>query len=129
MDKVVHFEIPVDNLERAKKFYKTVFDWQLEDYPEMQYTICRTSAVDEQQMPKEPGAINGGMFKRSAHMKVTTPVFTMAVASIDTTAKKLEKAGGKVVQAKFPVAEMGFAAYFKDPEGNVLGLWENAKKQ
>lgn len=125
----MHFEIPVENVERAKKFYKTVFDWQTEDYPAMNYTICRTVPVDDKFMPKEAGAINGGMFVCTDTMKeIKNPVITINVASIDSSAKKLEKAGGKIVKAKFAVAGMGFAAYFKDPEGNILGLWENAKK-
>lgn len=66
------------------------------------------------------------MFKRSGELK--TPLITINVANIDAAAKKLEKAGGKIIQAKFAVGDMGLAAYFKDPEGNILGLWENAKK-
>ena len=129
MDKVVHFEIPVTDVEKAKKFYATVFDWQLESYPEMNYTICRTVPVDDNMMPKEVGGINGGLFVRADLKEIKSPVVTINVASIDVSAKKLEKAGGKMVKGKFPVADMGFAAYFKDPEGNVLGLWENAKKE
>lgn len=59
MDKVVHFEIPVDNVEKAKKFYKDVFNWEVESYPGMDYTMCRTVAIDDKHMPKEVGAING----------------------------------------------------------------------
>ena len=64
MDKVVHFEIPVDDLKRAQNFYKIIFGWTIEPMPEMNYTILRTVEVDEKFMPKEKGAINGGMMKR-----------------------------------------------------------------
>jgi predicted enzyme related to lactoylglutathione lyase len=64
MGKVVHFEIPADNLARAKKFYSTVFGWNLNEIPEMEYTMVRTAESDENGMPKEPGAINGGMLQR-----------------------------------------------------------------
>ena len=47
MDGVVHFEIPADDVERAKAFYATVFDWQMQ-HPDMQYTIIETTPVDEQ---------------------------------------------------------------------------------
>lgn len=60
MNKIVHFEIPFDDKERAGEFYKNVFDWQIEDMPSMNYTIARSAEVDENQMIKEPGAINGG---------------------------------------------------------------------
>ncbi len=69
MDKVVHFEIPTDDLSRAKEFYGSVFGWDLQTMEEMDYTIARTTSVDEQQMPTEPGAINGGMMKRSAETR------------------------------------------------------------
>ena len=67
MSKVVHFEIPTDDLERAKTFYGSVFGWELQTVPmnEGEYTSVITTDVDEQtQQPTEPGAINGGMFVR-----------------------------------------------------------------
>jgi hypothetical protein len=123
MDKVVHFEIPAEDIKRAKKFYESVFGWQTNDIPEMDYTMLVTSPTDERNMPKEKGAINGGMMKRSD--KVKSPVVTISVSDIDDTVKKLEKAGGKLVLPKVKVEKMGFSAYFKDTEGNIVGLWQN----
>jgi predicted enzyme related to lactoylglutathione lyase len=77
-------------------------------------------------MPKKAGAINGGMMKQIDPIK--SPVITIQVESIDASAKKIEKAGGKMVVGKQPVGDMGFSAYFLDISGNLLGLWENAKK-
>ncbi|OGV90567.1 glyoxalase [Microgenomates group bacterium RIFCSPLOWO2_01_FULL_46_13] len=125
MDKVVHFEIPADDVKRAQTFYQTVFGWGINEMPEMNYTIVHTVEVDEKQMPKESGAINGGMLKRQE--PITNPVITISVASIDETTKMIETGGGKVIRPKMAVGDMGFAAYFKDSEGNVIGLWENAK--
>jgi len=124
MGKVVHFEIPADNLARAKKFYSTVFGWELNDFPEMEYTIVRTVQSDENGMPKEAGAINGGMLQRQEPVK--TPVITISVENMDQATATIEKNGGKIIRAKMPVGDMGFAAYFKDTEGNVVGLWQNA---
>lgn len=125
MDKVVHFEIPTDDLPRAKEFYGSIFGWQLQTMDEMDYTIAMTTAVDEQtQMPTEPGGINGGMMKRSAD--TASPVLTIGVESIDDSMKQVEAAGGAVVQPRTEIPGMGAFAYFKDTEGNVLGLWENA---
>jgi predicted enzyme related to lactoylglutathione lyase len=42
--------------------------------------------------------------------------------------KNVEKLGGKMVRKKEPVADMGFTAYFKDTEGNIVGLWQSARK-
>ena len=124
MGKVVHFEIPADNLARAKKFYSTVFGWELNDFPEMEYTIVRTVQSDENGMPKEAGAINGGMLQREEPVKA--PVITISVDNMDQATATIEKNGGKVIRPKMPVGDMGFAAYFKDTEGNVVGLWQNA---
>ena len=124
MDKVVHFEIPADNLARAKKFYSTVFGWKINDDPEMQYTIIRTVDSDENGMPKEAGAINGGMLARQE--PVTGPIVTISVEDMDKAVGTIEKNGGKIIRQKMAVGEMGFAAYFKDTEGNVIGLWQNA---
>ena len=133
MDKVVHFEIPADNLERAQKFYQKVFGWKIEKWPmpadseyQAEYYGIHTVAVDDKMTPKEPGAINGGMLKR--HGGFNSPVITINVDSIDASAKKIEDSGGKVVNKKMSVGDMGFIAYFKDSESNLVGLWENAKK-
>lgn len=124
MDKVVHFEIPADNLARAKKFYNTVFGWNMNEMPEMEYVMVGTAESNENGMPKEPGAINGGMLERQDPVK--SIVVTIDVKDIDQAATMIEKNGGKIVRSKMPVGDMGFAAYFKDSEGNVVGLWQNA---
>lgn len=122
MDKVVHFEIPADDVERAKKFYKKVFDWKMESIPDMEYTMIQTIAVDEKHMPTEPGAINGGMMKRQDPVK--SPVITIAVQDIEGTMKSVKKMGGQSIRGKMQVGDMGYAAYFKDTEGNIIGLWQ-----
>jgi uncharacterized protein len=125
MSKVVHFEIPIDDLERAKSFYGSTFGWQLQTM-EMgggEYTIVMTTPVDEKtQMPTEPGAINGGMTRRDD--VTSAPIITIDVEGIDDSLKQIEAAGGSVVQARTEIPGMGAFAYFRDPEGNVMGLWE-----
>ena len=123
MGKVVHFEIPADDEGRAREFYREVFGWQLQEMPEMDYTIVMTTAIDQQtQLPTEPGAINGGLMKRSSD--TPSPVITVDVESIDDSMKQIESRGGSVVKPRTEIPGMGAFAYFKDPEGNVLGLWE-----
>lgn len=124
MRKVVHFEIPADDVERAKRFYGSIFGWELQDVPGMDYTSLVTTPVDEQsQLPREPGAINGGLFRRNADAP-STPVITIDVDSVDDALKQIEAAGGSVVQPRTELPGMGAFAYFTDPEGNVVGLWE-----
>jgi hypothetical protein len=123
-NRIVHFEVPYDDAERARAFYREAFGWNLTEMPELDYTMVATGPVDEQQLPSEPGFINGGMFRRTEEL--TRPVLTIDVADIDAAWKTIEGLGGERVGEKLPVGDMGFAAYFKDPEGNILGLWQSA---
>ncbi len=91
--------------------------------PEMQYNIVSTGPTGDMG-PTEPGYIGGGMLQRQD--PVHAPVITLAVDDIDVSLKAVEANGGSTVQAKEPVGDMGFAAYFRDSEGNLMGLWQNA---
>jgi uncharacterized protein len=126
MDKVIDFQIPVDDLERAKKFYGTVFGWKLQDIPGVNYTVAYTVEMDENNTPKELGAINGGMMKRVGGFKL--PSITIQVDNIDNTIKKIVKEGGKVVKGKENVMDMAYIAYVEDTEGNISALWQLTKK-
>ncbi|MGH3333354.1 MAG: VOC family protein [Nocardioidaceae bacterium] len=123
--RVVHFEIPFDDGDRARAFYKDAFGWNLVHMPEMSYTMVSTGPTTEQGPPSEPGFINGGMLDRSESLS-GSPVVVVDVEDIDAALAKIESLGGSTLSAKLPVGEMGFAAYFKDSEGNVVGLWQNA---
>ena len=121
--KVVHFEIPADDVGRAEAFYKDAFGWEIQSMPEMDYTMVMTGPVGADGMPSEPGNINGGMFRRG---DLKNPVVTISVDDIDATLAKVADLGGSAVGEKMQVGEMGWAAYFTDTEGNVMGLWQNA---
>jgi predicted enzyme related to lactoylglutathione lyase len=125
-DKVVHFEIPYDDGERARAFYGETFGWQLMPMPDLGYTMVMTGPTDQETGATEPGFINGGMFERSEEFPGKGPTIVIDVASIDEALRKVEAAGGKVVRERTPVGEMGFTAYFTDTEGNLVGLWETA---
>lgn len=75
-------------------------------------------------MPKDKGAINGGMYKRDG-LSAKGPVIVISVQSIDESIKKIEKVGGKIFKPKVSVGQMGFYAQIIDTEGNIIGLWEN----
>ena len=122
--RVVHFEIPADDLDRAREFYQSAFGWNLMPIPEMGYTMAHTTPSDDQGRPTEPGSINGGMFQREGPL--TTPVITIDVDDIDKALETVSSIGGSMVRPRQAVADMGFAAYFKDSEGNLIGLWQNA---
>lgn len=122
--RVVHFEIPFDDGQRARSFYRDAFGWELQEWPGMSYTMV-TSGPSGDQGPTEAGYINGGMLSR-ADSPSRAPVLTVDVDNIDEALATIEKLGGSTVMGRTAVADMGFSAYFTDPEGNVMGLWETA---
>jgi len=123
----VHFEIPAEDLDRARKFYGAVFGWTLQTTPMPgggEYTSVVTTPVNEQtQIPTEPGAINGGFTSKGS--ETPAPVITIGVDSIDESLKKIEANGGSTVTPRTPIPGMGAFAYFKDSEGNTMGLFES----
>jgi uncharacterized protein len=127
--EVGHFEIPADNVERARKFYSGAFGWKMNSVPGMEYTMVQTGPADDQGMPKGPGYIGGGIAKRGGH--IGAPVVTIMVDEISEAEKTVEKHGGKILQTKQPIGDgsMGWTAYFKDTEGNIVGLYQWPKER
>jgi uncharacterized protein len=125
MNKVVHFEIPFDNKQRAMNFYAQTFGWQLMEMPQMSYVMARTVDVDSSQMPKERGAINGGLFQRPPD--APHPTIYLSVDSIDSILRSVVASGGRVVTPNTPIPGMGAYARIADTEGNVIGVFQNAQ--
>jgi predicted enzyme related to lactoylglutathione lyase len=112
MPSIVHFEIPADDVERARAFYTDLFGWKIEEFPGTGYWSITTA----------PGAIGGGMMKRKrAEHPVTNYI---DVPSVDEYISKVEQLGGKVVLARTAVPNMGWFAVCLDTEGNAFGLWQ-----
>jgi len=128
MDPVTHFEIPVDDMKRAQKFYADAFGWTSSAPPGMEgeYEMAMTSDTDENMMPQRPGAANGAYYKRQD--PDVGVLLTVEVEAIDDALKRVEDAGGEVVQPKSRVMDYGFYARFRDSEGNLVSLWERAEK-
>ena len=131
MDKVVHFEIPVDDWERAEKFYKNNFGWSMNEMKspdaagnnKFDYIMMHTAKTDDKGMVQDTGAINGGLFKRN---KSQAPRIYIQVESIEDSIKKIENSGGKQIGAIGPIPNGRFVL-FQDPEGNQVGMVD-AKK-
>ena len=121
---VSYFEIPADDIERAKKFYEKTFDWEIEKHDKKgdYMSITTTEVGEDEWTPKEPGAINGGLVKRDMESEPVTDY--IEVDSIDKICKTIEKNGGTILVPKTEMGEWGWWAVFKDTEGNVLGLYE-----
>ncbi len=131
MNRVVHFEIQVDEPERAIKFYKDVFGWQIEKFTGdlgSDYWMVMTADKDSKEM-----GINGGLLKRpckapAAGSGTNAYVCTIVVENFDEIAKKIVVAGGVMAMPKFAIADMAWQGYFLDTEGNTFGIHEPFKK-
>ena len=121
--RVVHFELPYDDGQRARAFYEKAFGWQLTALPEMGYTLVMSGPSGDQG-PTEAGFINGGMMQRQKPF--VAPNIVIDVENLEEALKAVNEAGGSTVTERQPVGNMGFTAYFKDSEGNLVGLWETA---
>jgi predicted enzyme related to lactoylglutathione lyase len=130
MDPIVHFELPVTDLQQARDFYAPIFGWKLQDWPMPDGSTMvgvHTTPIDENtRQPLKPGAINGGIILKND--KVQMPVFAVHVASIDERVAQMEAKGATVVMPKTDMMGMGFYCYVKDPFGNVIGLWQDPPK-
>jgi predicted enzyme related to lactoylglutathione lyase len=129
MDRVKAFDIPVDDMKRAQRFYQEVFDWKITPIPGSggNFHSAQTVPVDKNGDPRVPGGINGGFFQRGTDGLEGT-LLEINVPSIDEYLKKIESAGGKIVKPKSPILDIAFFSLVKDTEGNILGLWEDVKK-
>ena len=124
---IVHFEIPADQPERAAKFYRELFGWDIKKFEGsaaggIEYWMVRTVPTDEQGMPLRPG-VNGGLMRRMYQGQ--PPVNYIAVEDVDEFVKKAGRLGAKVLMEKSPVPGMGWFAQLNDTEGNVLAIWQH----
>lgn len=115
MARVVHFEIPADDPERAINFYSNVLDWQIQKWEgPTDYWLATTG-------PEGTPGINGAIVARNGYRNV---VNTVAVTSLDETARRVEANGGTIALPKTTVPGVGFLMYFVDTEGNLFGAIE-----
>ena len=129
MNRVIHFEIQADDLERAKKFYQNALGWKIEKWGAadsgvgMEYWVLKTG--------EGPG-IDGGMYKRSQHPggeKFYTYDCTIQVQDIDKAMADVKSNGGKIVansdgKEKMEIPGLGWFARAFDTEGNRFGLMQ-----
>jgi predicted enzyme related to lactoylglutathione lyase len=117
MDIVQHFEIPASDLEQARVFYHRVFGWSMDAFDEDTVMIARPPTV-----PGQTPGIGGDLHHPT---EATHPTIVVTVDSIDATLDRIERSGGHRVGE---IHELGGAAgryaYFDDPEGNRIGLWD-----
>ncbi|UCF59335.1 MAG: VOC family protein [Candidatus Bathyarchaeota archaeon] len=117
---IVHFEIPASDVEKLRKFYSKLFGWKIEKSSgPIPYWIIETVPADEKGTPLRLG-VNGGMYKKDR--PEFKPVNYISVESIDEYIEKIKALGGKIVQPKQEVHDVGWVTIALDPEGNHFAM-------
>ena len=117
-DPIVHYEIPVNDVDRMSKFYKDVIGWKFkkEDLG---------GGNDYWLIDMGSKSIAGGMMKKMDPNQ--RPTNYVGVKSIDAAVARFKNAGGQVIMEKMEVPKQGWVAIGLDPEGNSLGFWQAAQ--
>jgi hypothetical protein len=132
MSTIVHFEIPANDVERAKKFYNNLFGWNIEKLHGSTGDSQLTSVATGQPIEywritttndKENQGVGGGIMKRQMPEHHITNY--IGVDSVDEYSSKVDKLGGRVFVAKHAVPGMGYFALCSDTENNVFAIWES----
>jgi predicted enzyme related to lactoylglutathione lyase len=111
--KLVHFELPVQDVDRAKRFWGGVFGWEFGDsaMPDFQYFMVRT------------GEDQGGAIMPSED-RVTAPIVYFDTDDIDASIAKVKELGGKT-EGKMPIPHVGWFAHCEDPDGIAFSLFQS----
>ena len=113
---IVWFEIPADDIQRAKTFYGSLFGWKFAKLPAAvpDYWHIDTGGKD--------ASPDGGLMSRMHPAQSITNY--VAVSSVSKAVAKVQKLGGTICKPKTAVAGMGYFVLCKDTEGNTFALWE-----
>lgn len=123
MSRVVHFEVHASDPAAVIEFYTNLLGWKFNQWGEAPYWLIETG-------PSEEPGINGGLVPRQGAkaedgQPVNSYVCTVEVASVDETFDRALSLGAAVAVPKMPIPTVGWLAYVKDPDGNILGLMQN----
>jgi predicted enzyme related to lactoylglutathione lyase len=108
----VHVELQTQDLGMARKFYKGLFDWKLEDTP-MDYTLVQVGE-----------GTGGGMMKNPVPGAQSSWLPYVLVADVAASTRRAKDLGATVVKDKVEVPGMGWFSVIADPTGAALGLWQ-----
>lgn len=124
-NRVIHFEVQADDIERAITFYKEVFGWKIEmimKEGEGSGTMNYWGIITGKD--SIPG-INGGMYQRPEDRKLYNFDCTVDVSDIDKAIKAVKENGGIVRMEKKNMPEVGWFASVTDTEGNMINLMQS----
>jgi len=125
MPNIAYFEIPADNIDRAKHFYRTLLGWKIEPTNSASMDLKKLQEIQYQDIitgEAKEGTMNmGGMYKRQMGEPIKTYV---QVDDIDKVLTNVGKLGGKILMPKEEIKGVGLVAIIQDTEGNGIGIWK-----
>ncbi|MCE3260492.1 MAG: glyoxalase [Bacteroidetes bacterium] len=126
MNPVVHFEIPTKDRKKLADFFAKAFGWKamFMGAPHGDYTLVFTGETDKDNMLKEKGIINGGLYRKDDKKPAQYPTIVIAVVDINEAMEKIKKAGGKIIGKPEKIPGYGQSVSFYDVDGNRLSIIE-----
>jgi predicted enzyme related to lactoylglutathione lyase len=119
-NRLTHFAIHVDDIERAKRFYDGVFDWGFSSYGPSDFLQIKADQT-------ENGELIGALQSRSyspVPEKLIGMECTIGVENIDDIVERVKNNGGQVLMPKTAIPYVGWIAKFLDSEGNLVCAME-----
>jgi len=120
MPTIVHFDLPADNVDRAKKFYEKLFEWKFNQVP----MPTPFFLIETKDLNGNPG-VGAGMGERKLPEQRTMNY--IGVLSVEEYITKVKKLGGNIIMQRTAVAGWGYLAICVDTENNNFGLWQEDK--
>ena len=109
----VHVELMTNDLDRAKKFYAGLFDWTLEEIPNMDYTLIKVGE-----------GTGGGMMQSPMPGMPSSWLAYVLVADAVAATAKARQLGATIVKEVTEIPEIGWFSVLVDPTGATLALWQ-----
>jgi predicted enzyme related to lactoylglutathione lyase len=109
----VHIELHTQDPEKAKKFYSELFDWTLEEYPDMNYTIINVGE-----------GTGGGIMKSPMPDAMPQWVPYVLVSDVAASTEKAKSLGATVLTNVTEIPDMGWFSMILDPAGAAFALWK-----
>lgn len=123
--ELVHFDIPVDDVDKAVDFYRHVMGWKIEKYGDesMEGMVYWLVYPD----PDNEDVVGGGIGKKE--MPEQTPVnYYKADGGLEAFNQRVRDKGGTVMMEKMPVPGWGWFSVCVDPGGNPFAGWVDDKE-
>ncbi len=115
-NKMTHFAIHIDNIERAKKFYGQVFDWGFTSYGPPDFLQIKDDKTEKGELI---GALQARTYSPVKERLIGLEC-TVTVENVDQIIKRVQDNGGQILMPKTAIPFVGWIAKFLDTEGNLV---------